>query len=453
MPRIKQLLSFLIWALSSSQASALIGTPMTRFGSGCTQQRQRLQLQPHSPSSPSIWCSSPTKRRFESIQSRRKFVHRLFSTVSFHHEPSTSNQTIIEFGASLIENNGNGNTTPPHNPSTQTKTTREKVTRIVDLPRHIAFICDGNSRWAKHKSLPESMGHVAGADRVVNLIKALQKYNQPPPPTDSSKSESQNDMLHNQSSSSSRIDKLTSKQQPQVTNNLQHQKSQSTIEYCTLFAFSTENWSRPTHEISTLFKVIQRTASQYRQHEYIRNGKIQIELLGNIHDDRIPHGAREELLLLAEESKFACEQRLNEEQRQQHEGEEGDVHVSNNNRGDGVLHICLAINYGGRADILQATQKILQSILSRDLSPEEATAAALKIDENALSQHLYTANIPDPDLIIRTGGEKRLSNFLLWDGAYSELYFSDLLWPDFGEVALEEALGWYAQRIRRFGGR
>ena len=242
------------------------------------------------------------------------------------------------------------------------------------------------------------MGHVAGADRVVNLIQTL-------------------------------LDGQQKMIQPEQNAKHKHQR----IEYCTLFAFSTENWSRPQREISALFKIIERMAIQYRQDEAVRAGTIQIDILGNLDDERIPEATRRELRVLQMLCRENCRRRMEDAK------DNGDPH--------NVLTICLAINYGGRADILQATQKLAQSILSGELSPDAL------MDESEISKRLCTAHLPDPDLIIRTGGEKRLSNFLLWDAAYAEIYFSDVLWPDFDESALDKALLWYGKRKRRFGGR
>ncbi|KAL7488723.1 hypothetical protein ACHAW6_014343 [Cyclotella cf. meneghiniana] len=273
----------------------------------------------------------------------------------------------------------------------------ENGTNRFDVPTHIAFICDGNSRWAEMNSLPKSMGHAAGADRVVNLISFLRRcQSQTSAPTDGER------------------------------NTLECRR----VQYCTLFAFSTENWSRPESEIATIFTLIEKVAIRYQQHDAIRNGQIQIELLGNLDDNRIPEGTRNELRKLQLDSRTACDKR-----RAQEKGH------------NDVLTVCLAINYGGRADILLAAKKLVQSIVSGETPPDAID------DEIQISSRLSTSSLPDPDLIIRTGGEKRLSNFLLWNAAYSELYFSDILWPDFDEVALNEALLWYGKRNRRFGGR
>ncbi len=129
---------------------------------------------------------------------------------------------------------------------------------------------------------------------------------------------------------------------------------------------------------------------------------------------------------------------------------------------DDALMVCLAINYGGRADILRAATELATSIVgdaaARSLSSSSSSSLGYEsnpsiIDEAEITKRLCTSNLPDVDLIIRTGGERRLSNFFLWEGAYAELYFCDTLWPDFDDASLNEALAWYGKRERRFGGR
>ncbi|KAL7537190.1 hypothetical protein ACHAXR_007649 [Thalassiosira sp. AJA248-18] len=386
MPRIRCILTSLIWMITSSRASSLVTTTLVPT---CPCRYR-----------PSAFWNGPSR----STRSRSSYVqnesfltphaHRTITAVS--HPESAFNHTDLSsksLSRSVLEN--------IETTITDTKSKPIISNPTFDLPRHIAFICDGNSRWSRQKSLPGSMGHVAGADRVVHLIKALQQS-----PASSS----------------------TSVQPKQPLERESEQNEFQRIEYCTLFAFSTENWSRPSTEISTLFKIMRRMAIQYQQNEAVREGKVQIELLGNLDDERIPEATRKELRVLEMNSKNACSRRKED-------------------NGHNILTICLAINYGGRADILQATKKLAQSIASGELSPDAIE------DESEISKRLCTAHLPDPDLIIRTGGEKRLSNFLLWDAAYAELYFSDMLWPDFDERALEEALVWYGKRKRRFGGR
>ena len=259
----------------------------------------------------------------------------------------------------------------------ETSTTKHSHETPKDIPQHIAFICDGNSRWAELHSLPKSIGHTKGSVRVIDLITSL---------------------------------------------------TQQDVNYCTLFVFSTENWSRSKSETSGIFKLIEKVAIQYQDHDAVQNGRIRIEVLGDINDHRIPEATRNALNNLQSASRIASEgQRLNE------------VHHD-------ILTVCLAINYGGRADILQAAAALAQSIVAGEVAADD-------IDEKEISKRLRTSNIPNPDLIIRTGGEKRLSNFLLWDAAYAEIYFTDILWPDFDEKALKDAMIWYRNRDRRFGGR
>jgi undecaprenyl diphosphate synthase len=250
--------------------------------------------------------------------------------------------------------------------STLAKNTEDAIK--FDVPWHIAFICDGNSRWAETKSLPKSIGHATGAERVVNLISLLRQQ----------------------------------KSQTKVSGINATLVEPQRIQYCTLFAFSTENWSRPTSEITALFKLVEKMAIQYQKHDAIKNSQVQIEVLGDLNDSRIPVGMRKELEKLQYNSRAACNKKR-----------------AGGMKYDDKLMVCLAINYGGRADIIQAAMKLAQSIAMGDLPPDGI------INESKIFKRLSTANLPDPDLIIHKRGEKRLSNFLLWDAAYAELYFSD----------------------------
>jgi undecaprenyl diphosphate synthase len=319
---------------------------------------------------------------------RRSSTSRRKRTTLFLHKPVSTNHFAKHrghntFNVSNLEQSDSLRTTDAKNAHDASD---------FDIPGHIAFICDGNSRWAETNSLPKSIGHATGADRVINIISSLRQTI----PSDVNK-----------------------------TASLGYQR----VQYCTLFAFSTENWSRPKSEIDTIFKLIEQVAIQYQQHDAIKNGLIQIEILGDLDDNRIPKGTRNALNKLQRYSRSACDNRK-----------------ANKGYNQDVLTVCLAINYGGRSDILQAATKLAQSLATGEVLPD-------CIDEKEISKRLSTCNIPDPDLIIRTGGERRLSNFLLWNAAYAELYFSDLLWPDFDEKALNEAILWYGKRKRRFGGR
>jgi len=179
------------------------------------------------------------------------------------------------------------------------------------------------------------------------------------------------------------------------------------IKYLTLFAFSTENWNRPGSEVRGLIKIL--------------SDRLDLEIK-RLHekDIRIRHLGRLDALSpkLQQKIKQAIE-------------------LTSKNTG-GTL--CMAFDYGGRAEIVEAARRLL----SKRISPE-------KVTEDSFKEHLYAPDIPDPDLIIRTGGETRLSNFLLWQAAYSELYFTDVLWPDFNRAEIDKALASYVGRQRRFG--
>ena len=181
------------------------------------------------------------------------------------------------------------------------------------------------------------------------------------------------------------------------------------VDHLTLFAFSTENWRRPPDEVSKLMDLF----VQYMQKELfdLQAQGIRLRVIG----DRRPLGP--ELCQWIDR-------------------------VEEKTRGNQRFHLTVALNYGGQWDILQAVQKWQQA------HPGEALDA---LAPAALSEHLSTAGLPDPDLLIRTGGEARVSNFLLWQMAYTEMYFTDVLWPDFSESHLQKALLWYGQRVRRFG--
>lgn len=352
------------------------------------------------------------------------------------------------------------------------------------LPRHIAFICDGNSRWSmqRRRSLTtmqreehrrgegagkgeggastlarSMMGHISGAHRVVGIINSLLLIRE--------------DQRHNQRQilSSNHPHDRDQDRFDDFTNN--------NIQYCTLFAFSTENWSRPSYEIAAIFALIERISRRYRRDDAsaIHGGRVQIRLLGDVDDVRIPQSTREELRKLERTSADACRYmatKLTTTTMRRTLDNNDDLVVDVDNDDDHhhyvPLTISLAINYGGRADILRAAREYSKSIIDAYtlVDTEDVTIPTMSrqqrqllphhpvvIDETELSKRLCTSGMPDVDLIIRTGGERRLSNFFLWEGAYAELYFCDTLWPDFDDVALEEALVWYGNRQRRFGGR
>lgn len=229
--------------------------------------------------------------------------------------------------------------------------------RLEKIPQHVGIIMDGNGRWAQARGLPRSEGHRAGAENLRQIIEAAADFG---------------------------------------------------IRILTLYAFSTENWSRPESEVRALLTLAHRMID--RELETLRR-----------HGVRLRHIGRREGL------PPSLVQRI----------ERAEALTQDND----TLILNIAFNYGGRADIVDA----VRAIMRRGLSPDE-------IDETTISAHLSTAGLPDPDLIIRTGGEMRLSNFLIWQAAYAEYYSTPILWPDFNREAFYEALLAYQQRQRRFGG-
>ncbi|MGH2349324.1 MAG: isoprenyl transferase [bacterium] len=228
------------------------------------------------------------------------------------------------------------------------------------LPAHIAVIMDGNGRWAEARGLSRVAGHKAGVDAARRTVRACDALG---------------------------------------------------IKFLTLFAFSTENWRRPSEEVDALMELLGRAVRDEAQ-ELMARG-VRIKVSGAI--DELDPGLREQV--------------------------EQIVALTESNSG---LVLNIAYNYGGRAEIIQAVRA-----LTADL---QAGRVAGPPDEELLSRYLYTADLPDPDLLIRTGGEQRISNFLLWQLAYTELYFCDVFWPDFSESDLHAALNNYQQRRRRYGG-
>ncbi|CAM4450022.1 MAG: Ditrans,polycis-undecaprenyl-diphosphate synthase ((2E,6E)-farnesyl-diphosphate specific) [Legionellaceae bacterium] len=229
-----------------------------------------------------------------------------------------------------------------------------------DLPKHIAIIMDGNGRWAKRQLLPRFMGHQAGLEAVRTVAKLC---------------------------------------------------GQKEIEYLTLFAFSSENWHRPSDEVNYLMKLFLNALE--KEAKRLHKNNIQLRIIGS--QSRFSAALKE---------KIAAIQTL----------------TAHNNG----LKLSIAADYGGRWDIMQAIQQLMCDVSSLKLTPSQ-------IDEKLFTQYLSTKDMPEPDLIIRTGGEQRISNFLLWQSAYAELFFTDVLWPDFSQETLNEALNFYAQRQRRFG--
>jgi undecaprenyl diphosphate synthase len=217
---------------------------------------------------------------------------------------------------------------------------------------------DGNGRWARRRGKPASYGHRAGVRAIKTVLDACEKLG---------------------------------------------------VKVLSIYAFSTENWSRPRAEVRALMRLFHETMQREIEEMHRRGVRIVVS------------GRREDLSPRMRE-------RIDEAMRRT---------ASNTN---GVLNVCL--NYGGRAEIVDAVRKVVSDGLSAD-----------EVDEAAISARMYNPELPDPDLIIRTAGERRVSNFLLWQGAYSEMLVSETLWPDYGVVDLKAALADYASRVRRFGGR
>jgi undecaprenyl diphosphate synthase len=230
----------------------------------------------------------------------------------------------------------------------------------MPLPRHIAIIMDGNGRWAAARGLPRHAGHSAG----IAAVRAC-------------------------------VEHCTAKR----------------IEALTLFAFSSENWSRPGEEVAKLMGLFVDTLD--REVSDLHANRVRLRFIG----ERGRLTVRLQSRIAAAETKTAVN--------------------------DG-LALQVAVSYGGRWDIVRAVQRLAAQCAEGALQPRELT-------ERHVGAALELAGLPDPDLFIRTGGERRISNFLLWNLAYTELYFTDLNWPDFDVAALDEALEFYARRERRFG--
>lgn len=231
------------------------------------------------------------------------------------------------------------------------------------MPRHVAFIMDGNSRWARERGLPTSAGHSAGYRSLREIVQLSAFWG---------------------------------------------------VKVLTVFAFSSENWLRPKTEVDFLLRLFEGVIRENLE-DFKRQG-IRLCIIGDA--TKLPPSLQQ----LAAEAAEAT-------------------------KDNAVIELLVAVSYSGRSDIVQACQKIAQRVRDGTLEPHEITEAV--IEEELVTN--CTINSPYPDLLIRTSGELRLSNFLLWQSAYSELYFSKLLWPDFGEAEYIDALSSYQQRQRRFG--
>lgn len=230
----------------------------------------------------------------------------------------------------------------------------------MKLPQHVAIIMDGNGRWAELRGHSRIFGHVRGAKTAKDIIE---------------------------------------------------QSASLGIKNLTLFAFSTENWTRPEFEVSFLMKLLQKHLLRERQSLVDQN--IKFHCIGDL--TRIPKAARFEV--------------------------EKTIEATKNNTG---MNLIFALSYGGRQEIINAVQRLTEKVKNGIISSEQ-------ISERVFELELESSFLPDPDLVIRTSGETRISNFFLWQSAYSEIYFSNILWPDFTGEEYEKSLEYFSNRERRFG--
>lgn len=234
------------------------------------------------------------------------------------------------------------------------------MTEFNNIPEHIAIIMDGNGRWAKKKGAARIFGHRNALKAVTDAVEGCAELG---------------------------------------------------VKYLTLYAFSTENWTRPKAEVDGLMELL--IDSLRKELHTLMKNNIRLETIGDI--SGLPE---------------RCIKAL-----------EGDKKASENNSG---LTLILALNYSGRSELTQAVSDIARKIEVGEINSSQ-------VDELLIERHLFTKDYPDPELLIRTSGELRLSNFMLWQMAYTELYFTDVLWPDFRKKHLVEALVDYNKRERRFG--
>ncbi len=235
------------------------------------------------------------------------------------------------------------------------------MTAIPTLPQHVAIVMDGNGRWALRQGKPRSQGHQAGSEALKRAVEAI--------------------MTHK-------------------------------IRHLTVYAFSSENWNRPTMEVRQLLDLFMKALT--REVRKLDEHGVCIRFIGD---------------------RSAFNRALRD----------GMSRAERRTESNSELLLNVAVNYGGRDDILHAARELARRVQAGELSLD-------LIDEQTFHRHLSLQDVPAPDLLIRTGGEQRLSNFLLWQLAYTELYFTDVLWPDFAAEHVEAALEDFASRERRFGG-
>lgn len=229
------------------------------------------------------------------------------------------------------------------------------------VPRHVAIIMDGNGRWANRRGLPRIKGHEEGAESVRAVLRTCREVG---------------------------------------------------VQYLTLYAFSSENWSRPWAEVESLMRLLVKFLRTYERE--LHENCTRLHVIGDV--SRLSSTVRRQL-----------------------------TRVINATREYDRNHLTLALSYGSRDELVRAVQKLARKVQAGELAPEA-------IDAQAVSAHLDAPELPDPDLLIRTSGEIRISNFMLWQISYAELYFTDTVWPEFREAEFRQALADFARRDRRFGG-
>ena len=229
-----------------------------------------------------------------------------------------------------------------------------------NIPQHVAVIMDGNGRWAKKRGLKREKGHREGRKSVKKIVEEANKHK---------------------------------------------------VKYLTLFAFSIENWERPSYEVETLMRLLVETLRD--EFEDLFNNNIRLNAIGDVKS-------------LPNEVKYELDK------------------IINNTKDNTGMTLTLALSYGGKQEIFKAVKEISEKV-------KNETICLDNFDDSIINDHLYTKNLPDVDLLIRTSGEQRISNFLLWQIAYAELYFTETYWPDFSEEDFTDAIIEYQKRERRFG--
>ena len=248
----------------------------------------------------------------------------------------------------------------PQQATGRDKKEQEKLRAAGEIPQHIAIIMDGNGRWAKKRGLPRISGHTEGVESVRDIVSACGELG---------------------------------------------------VRYLTVYAFSTENWSRPKEEVSLLMRLLLKALRD--ETDQLHSNNVRLRVVGDL--TKLPQEVQNQLL--------------------------DDIQKTKDNTG---LTLVLALSYSGRWDITEAVRRIAREVEERRLASETIT-------DTTFARFLSTEGIPDPDLLIRTSGEFRISNFLLWQLAYSEIHITQKLWPDFRRDDLYQAIRDYQHRERRFG--